>query len=163
MRRPRGHTSVVIEHRPRSEVPLRQDTATAVETLPPSEQQKVHGKIHSVQELEGRLSPSRTVTAMLQSVCHPEGGDAYNMDLGMLMISDYGVHWLGDTTGRLDLPWGQIVRHDVLTVSLSLIRKSKRSFHFHVTTAEYDLRFHLPSEEMAEWMKRAVSAAQPLL
>ena len=97
------------------------------------------------------------------TVARPKGGDTYNADPGALMISSYGFHWLGERSGRLDMSWEQVIRHDVIAVPLSMIRKSKRAFYLEVETQDHDLRFHLLDEQMAEFVKGVLTVSQPLL
>jgi hypothetical protein len=142
---------------------MRDDTTAAISRLPDEQQRSAQKQVPSFEELESRLSPERRVVAAFQTVCRPADGESYEMDLGALLISSYGFHWLGGRSGRLDLPWEQVVRHDVITVPLSMIRKSKRAFRLEVTSPPYDLQFALSDESMAAFVRAALAEAQPLL
>lgn len=142
---------------------MRQDTQTAISFLPTKEQSKALKRASDFEELESRLSSDRTVWAAFQTVCRPKDGEGHQMDLGALMISTYGFHWLGERSGRIDVSWDQAVRSDVIVIPLSMIRKSKRAFRLEVESQEFNLQFHLADEEMASWIKGMLGEAQPML
>jgi hypothetical protein len=66
-----------------------------------------------VEDLESRLSPDREVMVAVYTIGH--GGPGIGSDAGVLLITDYGIHWKGESAGaaRVDIPWDKMHRIDV--------------------------------------------------
>lgn len=116
-----------------------------------------------IEELESRLAPTTRVVGGFSTVGTSNDLEDRAMDPGVLLITSYGIHFLGESSGRFDVAWDKLVRCDVKTIPLSMIRKSKRAFRLVVETTEHDIGFHISDESEAEYVKTALSQAQPLL
>ena len=116
-----------------------------------------------IEELESRLAPTTRVVGAFSTVGASNDPEDRTLDPGVLLITSYGVHFLGESSGRFDVAWDKLVRCDVKVIPLSMIRKSKRAFRLEIETAEHDIGFHISDEPEAEYVKTALSEAQPLL
>jgi hypothetical protein len=141
---------------------MRADTKDAIERLPGNGTREANKRAAAFEELESRLSPERRVTGAFITVASPNEVGTNAMDLGVMIVSSYGLHFLGERSGRMDVSWDQAVRCDVTTVSLSMIRK-KYGYYLQVETHDHDLRFSLTDEAKAGYVKAALAAAQPML
>jgi hypothetical protein len=138
---------------------MRGDTQAAIAklNLDKGSNKRYAKKAALIEELESRLSPERVVKVVLYTVGHggPGGSDA-----GMLLISDYGLHWKGETGGspRLDLPWGKLHRAEVV--------EDKGDFDLEAESSDpnYTLSFRIYKDaEQAALVRGALSDSQPLL
>ncbi len=114
-----------------------------------------------IEELESRLA-STTRGGRVPTVGTSNDLKDYAMDPGVLLITSYGIHFLAESSGRFDVAWDKLVRCDVKTIPLSMIRKSKRAFRLVVETTEHDIGFHI-SDESGRIREDSTVAAQPLL
>jgi hypothetical protein len=110
-----------------------------------------------IEELESRLSPERTVKVVLYTVGH--GGPA-GSDSGILLISDYGLHWKGESHGsaRFDIPWEKLHRAEVT--------EDRSGFDLVAESSDpaYRLSFRLyDKRERADLVREVVKNSQPLL
>jgi hypothetical protein len=142
---------------------MRQQTAEIIAELDRDASNALMKRQDAIEELESRLGAAREVIDVLTSVASPQVTDGHTMDAGVLMLSTYGIHWLGERSGRLDVGWDIISRCDVVAISLSMIRKSKRAFYLEMNSPDYDLKFHLSDESQAARIRASVARAQPLL
>ena len=124
-----------------------------------------------VEEIESRLSPERRVLVAIATVGH---GGPSGSDTGVLLLTDYGVHWKGEGLAgggapRLDLPWAKLHRAEVVAEERSsgvFKRKQTRDYDlvFESTDPDYRLSFRLyEDDQLAEIVRTALRENQPLL
>jgi hypothetical protein len=142
---------------------MRDDTTDALLELSDQSQKRTLSKAAMIEELESRLAPTTRVVGAFSTVGTSNDPEDRTMDPGVLLITSYGIHFLGEASGRFDVAWDKLVRCDVKVIPLSMIRKSKRAFRLEVETSEHDIGFHLSDEPEAEYVKTALLEAQPLL
>lgn len=142
---------------------MRDDTTDALLSLSDQSRQRTMSKAVLIEEVESRLAPTTRVVGTFSTVGVSNDPEDRTMDPGVLLITSYGVHFLGEASGRFDVAWDKLVRCDVKIIPLSMIRKSKRAFRLEIETSEHDIGFHLSDELEAEYVKAALSDAQPLL
>lgn len=135
---------------------MREDSRNLVEQLY-GNNKRVWKQSALIEDVESRLSPDRRVTLVLYTVGHggPGGSDA-----GVLLLSDYGLHWKGESRGsaRLDLPWSSLARAEVIEArsGYDLVAES--------SNPAYELRFRLYEDpNIVAAAQRALAASQPLL
>ena len=119
-----------------------------------------------IEDLESRLSPERKVRVAIYTIGH--GGPGIGSDSGALLITDYGVHWKGESDGaaRVDIPWDKIHRQDVAEESVGGWRKKKRDYDLIIESSNPDhrLRFRLyQDDQLADAVREALASSQPLL
>jgi hypothetical protein len=142
---------------------MRDDTVDALLELSDESRKRALKRASMIEELESRLAPTTRVVGGFSTVGMSGDLEDRTIDPGVLLVTSYGIHFLGESSGRLDIAWDKLVRCDVTIIPLSMIRKSKRAFRLAVETAEHDIGFHISDEPEAEYMKTVLSQAQPLL
>jgi hypothetical protein len=142
---------------------MRNDTTIALLPLSDQSRQQTISKAVMIEELESRLASTTRVVGALSTVGTSNDPKDRTLDPGVLLITSYGVHFLGESSGRLDVAWEKLIRCVVKVIPLSMIRKNKRAFRLEVETAEHDIGFHISDEAEAIYVNTALSDAQPLL
>jgi hypothetical protein len=138
---------------------MRDDTRIAFERFHDKGQLKrVWKQTALIEDLESRLSPERQVKAGLYTVGHGGPGGS---EVGILLLSDYGLHWKGENRGsaRLDLPWSSLRRAEV-------IEARSGGFDRVIESGDpyYELRFRLYEDsDKAAFVRQLVNSSQPLL
>ena len=137
---------------------MREDTERQIASLSNKSMRKDLQKkyLPLVEELESRLSAERTVEVVLACIIDtPESSD-----LGVLLITDYGIHCKGESRGaaRVDLPWLRIDQADISDVT------GKRSdLVIESTNKDHRFRFRLFEDDVKLAVRNAVSRNQTLL
>src|SRR2546423_9424601 len=117
---------------------VRDDTRIAFQRFHDGKQLKrIWKQTPVIEDLESRFSPEREVKVGFYTVAH---GTPRGSEVGILLISDYGLHWKGEDRGspRLDLPWSKLARAEVIEAKSSgydLVAESSDPY--------YELRFRL--------------------
>ena len=147
---------------------MRDDTRAAIAQTGRGLQDKYE---HLVEDLESRLSPERKVMAALATVGH---GGPSGSDTGVLLVTDYGIHWKGEglaggAAPRLDLPWEKLHRAEVVVErkSSGVFKKTETRDYDLVcesTDPDYRLSFRLyQDDQLADVVRQALRANQLLL
>lgn len=110
-----------------------------------------------IEELESRLSPERNVEGVLYTICY---GMPDTNNEGILLLSDYGLHWKGTKRGafRVDLAWDKLDRAEVI--------EARSGYDFAVASSDppYDLRFRLYEDDnRVALMRQVVQNHQAML
>ena len=147
---------------------MRDDTRAAIAKTDRGVTEKYE---YLVEELESRLSPERTVLVAISTVGH---GGPSGSGVGVLLITDYGIHWKGEGlqgggAPRLDLPWEKMHRAEVVmdTRTSGLFKRTETRDYdlvFESTDPDYRLRFRLyEDDQLADVVRDALRETQPLL
>jgi hypothetical protein len=146
---------------------MRSDTEAFLVRLDDDDRAAAMARSSDIEEIESRLSSSRRVYAMVRAGASGNG----SVDDGILAVSDYGLHWAGTGSGRLDFAWDEVTNTLFRELSASKntwgkllgVVKEPPSHLMDFRSSDLDLTFFLGTGNRAPLLQQAMNDARPKL